>query len=353
MKRTVFTALQIAITVGALWFVFRDPGKRREIAEALTHASALWLLLGFAAYGVVELGATVRWQLLLRVQGVRLSWGRVIALVMIGLFFNFFIPGGTGGDAVKIFYMLKETPGHRAGAVLSVLVDRLVGLFALVMAAAILIAVKWEWLTSDPQTARWVWMTLAVLGASLVFLLVSSALTGFRLVHRLPARFPGRDKLAELALAYNQYGRHWRATLAAFGISICTHLGYWFTFYAAARSFATASTRLPTAAEFYAVMPIVGTITSLPISVGGVGWREVIFETFLSNLCHASQGLAVAISSTGYVLTLGWGLIGGLMYLAYRPSDHTRLREIREQVAAFEHKVAEREIALETKQDSR
>lgn len=351
MKRTLVTFFQIAITAGILWFVFRDPHKRAEMAEALSHANPLWLLLGFAFYGAVELCAAVRWQLLLRVQNVHLSWARTFALVMVGLFFNFFIPGGTGGDAVKIFYLLKETPGHRAGAVLSVLVDRLIGLCALILLAAALIAMKWSWLMSDPETAHWVEIALLVLGGSMLFLVTSFVITGFHLVHKLPVRFPGRDKLAELALAYHHYGRCWRASLAAFVLSIFAHAGYWATFYCAARSFAAPSTKLPTFAEFFAIMPIVGTITALPISLGGIGWREVLFQTFLGNLCDASEGVAVAISSSGYFLTLGWGLIGGLMYLSYRPSAHAKLRDMRAEVAAFEHKVAAREIALEARQD--
>jgi uncharacterized protein (TIRG00374 family) len=351
MKRASLTALQIAITAGILWFVFRDPHKRSEMAAALSHANPLWLLLGFALYGAVELCAAVRWQYLLRVQGVHLSWARTFALVMIGLFFNFFIPGGTGGDAVKVFYLLKETPGHRAGAVLSVLVDRLIGLCALIALAAALIAMKWSWLMSDPETAHWTEVALLVLGGSLLFLITSFAITGFHLVHKLPARFPGRDKLAELALAYRHYGRRWRTSLVAFVLSIIAHAGYWGTFYCAAQSFAAPAKTLPTFAEFFALMPIVGTITALPISVGGLGWREVLFQTFLSNLCDASEGVAVAISSSGYFLTLAWGLIGGLMYLAYRPSAHPKLRDMRAEVAAFEHKVAAREIALESRQD--
>ena len=39
------------------------------------------------------------------------------------------------------------------------------------------------------------------------------------------------------------------------------------------------------------------------------------------------------------------------MYLAYRPSAHPKLREMRAEVAAFEHKVAAREIALETRRE--
>jgi hypothetical protein len=40
--------------------------------------------------------ATVRWQILLRIQGIWLSWLQAGAIVMIGLFFNLFLPGGVG-----------------------------------------------------------------------------------------------------------------------------------------------------------------------------------------------------------------------------------------------------------------
>jgi hypothetical protein len=48
------------------------------------------------------------------------------------------------------------------------------------------------------------------------------------------------------------------------------------------------------------------------------------------------------------LLTFFWGLIGGLIYLLYRPSDHSRLRDIKTEMAALEHTVAEEEMALET-----
>lgn len=348
MRRALLTALQLAITAAILWFVFRDHAKRAEMFSTLHRANLLWLLLGLATYGIVELGAGLRWRLLLQVQGIQLVWSRVLSLVFIGLFFNFFIPGATGGDAVKIFYLLKETPGRRAPALLSVLVDRLLGLFALVLLASVLIALKWSWLTSTAETARWVWIVLAVLAGSLGFLVLSAILSSRHLVHRLPARFPGRDKLAEIALAYNLYGRKWQASLGALLISVPTHLGYYFTFYCAARSFGGVEVKLPNLPEFFAVMPIVGTITSLPISLGGIGWREVLFETFLRDLCGVSGGLAVAVSSTGYLLTLAWGLFGGALYLLYRPSVHPKLREMRAEVAAFEHEVAAEEMALES-----
>jgi len=346
LKKTVFTALQVLVTVGILILVFHDPAKRAEMAHALGHANRGWLLAGFAAYGLVEILAGIRWQLLLRVQGIALSWARLFMLLLIGVFFNFIIPGGTGGDVVKVFYLLKETPGKRAQALLSVLVDRLFGLFSLIAMAGVLIAVQWRWLLSGPDVAKYLWTALAILGAGLAGLGVSFLLTGLGLIHKLPARMPGRDRLAELALAYNLYGRAWKVSAAAFVLAVGVHLAYYAMFFCAAAAFG-ATSRTPTYAELCTIMPIVDTLTAMPISLGGLGVREKLFQVFLGNLCGVSEAVAAIMSTTGYGLNLVWGLLGGLLYLFYRPSEHARLREMRAEVSTLEHAVAEEEIALE------
>ncbi len=346
-KKAVITTLQVGFTLTVLVLVFRDPAKRAEMAKVLAGASAWGLFAGFVVYGLVELIAGVRWHMLLRVQGIVLARGRLVALVFIGLFFNFFIPGGTGGDVVKIFYLLKETPGRRAPALLSVVVDRLIGIIALTFIAGFFAVTRWHWLIGSPETARYVWPVLIVLGSSLGGLHFTYIVARHNLIHKLPARMPGRDKLAELAVGYNLYGKAWGATLAAFVLSIAGHLGYFAVFYCAAESFHLAGTRIPTLAELCAIMPIVNTITALPISLGGIGVREGLFELFLGQLCQVSAAVAVMISSVGYLLTLAWGLIGGIIYMFYRPSEHARLREIKAEVRAFEHAVAEEEIAHE------
>ncbi len=347
MKKAAITSLQIAVTLGILYFVFRDPVKRGQMAEALVHANSLWLFLGIVAYGLVEIVAGIRWQVLLRVQGIALTWKRICALVMIGLFFNFLIPGGTGGDVVKLFYLLKETAGQRTAALLSVLVDRLIGLIALIVLAAFFTTARWRWLMSTAETSQYVWLVFIVLGASILGLAFSFIVSGFGLVHRLPARMPGRERLAELALAYNLYGRAWKPSLAAFALSIAVHLLHIATFYCAALAFSTPDSRVPTAGEFFSIAPIVNTIVSLPISLGGIGVREGLFQIFLGKLCGVSDAIAVVISSTGYALTLFWGLVGAAIYLAYRPSEHARLREIRREIATVEHTAAEMELARE------
>ena len=54
MKRIGIMLFQLLVTTAGLWYVFRDPQRRAQIAEALRHASLSWLLLGWICYSLVE-----------------------------------------------------------------------------------------------------------------------------------------------------------------------------------------------------------------------------------------------------------------------------------------------------------
>ncbi len=130
MKKIVVTTLQLAVTIALLIWVFHDPEQRHKMAKALHEADYRWVVAAIVAYIIVEIAAAVRWQILLRVQKIRLNVSRLSGLFLIGMFYNQFLPGGTGGDIIKSYLLLKETPDHKAGALLAVVFDRLIGLVA-------------------------------------------------------------------------------------------------------------------------------------------------------------------------------------------------------------------------------
>jgi uncharacterized membrane protein YbhN (UPF0104 family) len=172
-------------------------------------------------------------------------------------------------------------------------------------------------------------MALILLIGSAGTIFFSFVASGCGLVHKLPARMPGRERIAEFALAYNHYARAWPATLLAIVSSIFSQLGYFTTFYCAARALQTPLDQIPTLRELCTIMPFVNTITSLPISLGGLGVREGLFQVFLNELVGTEKSLAVVISWLGFLLTAVWGGIGGLLYLFYRPTEHAKLGKIR------------------------
>jgi uncharacterized membrane protein YbhN (UPF0104 family) len=162
------------------------------------------------AYFVVEVAAAFRWHVLLKVQGIRLSVPRLSGLFLIGMFYNQFLPGGTGGDIIKSYFLLKETD-RKAGALLAVVFDRFIGLVALVAITVTLVSLRFDLLAQTHETRRYLWFLLILLGISIVcFLRADVAVTNFfavmpieRTISALPISFAGvglREKVLQTML---------------------------------------------------------------------------------------------------------------------------------------------------------
>ena len=316
MKKILITLLQLAVTAGALWLIFRKPENRAAIALAFTQADPGWIVAAVIAAAFSPITATIRWWLLLNVQDIRPGWKRVTQLYMIGSFFNLFLLGSTGGDALKMFYLVREVgPSKRAGAILTVVVDRLLGLLALVALAVVFVTARYGWLTRTRETTATLATFGLILGSAVGGLALVFAVIGLRLVDKLPARLPGRSKFVDLAEACRIYARAWRTTLLGIAISWVGHSSFFFTYYFAARA-VHSTVKLW---DMTTLLPIINTIVAVPISVSGLGLREQLFKGLLGDLCGTPTGEAVAISFIGFLCSVTfYGLLGAVFFLFYR-----------------------------------
>jgi uncharacterized protein (TIRG00374 family) len=342
MKKILVTLFQLSVTVAVLYWVYHDPNRRAQMVEAIRNAQYRWVALGILAYAVVEVAAAFRWHVLLKVQKIHLSLPRLSGLFLIGMFYNQFLPGGTGGDIMKSYYLLKETPDKKAGALLAVVFDRFIGLVALVAITVTLIGLRYDFLAQTPQTRNLLWLLLFLLGTSVLTLISTFVISGFNLFHSLPEKFPGRDKLIEISAAYHLYAHHWRATLVAFATSLVAHLATFTTFLCAAYALGAP---VPVV-NFFAVMPVERTISALPISFAGIGIREKVLQIMLSGLCGVPEAKAILIGSLSFLIILVCCLPGALVYLFYKPSGavgRVKMSEMEHEVVALEHEIGEAE----------
>src|SRR6266576_1957819 len=307
MKKILLTIFQLGVTIGVLYWVYHDPSRRAQMVEAIRNAQYRWVVMGILAYLVVEIAAAFRWHVLLKVQKISLSLPRLAGLFFIGMFYNQFLPGGTGGDIVKTYLLWKETPKQKPGALLAVMFDRMIGLIVI---TGVLIFLRYGWLTRETAAQLdsnplhnprfYVSVVLAVFGASVLFVTTTFLVSGFNLLHKLPHRLPGREKLIEISAAYHLYARHWRATTAAFGASLVCHLGTFATFLCVAYAFRANVALI----DFFAIMPVERTISSLPISFAGVGTREFVLQVMLLNLLSVPREVTRLIGLMGFTVIL-------------------------------------------------
>jgi uncharacterized membrane protein YbhN (UPF0104 family) len=108
------------------------------IHSLLVEASGRWYLLALAwALLVIPFMVTaVRWRGLLRPQGIQMSFARCLQLTFVGQFYSILLPGVTGGDLVKIIYTARLT-GSKTKSLITILLDRVMGLLALMTIAAV------------------------------------------------------------------------------------------------------------------------------------------------------------------------------------------------------------------------
>jgi hypothetical protein len=318
IKKVSIILLQLLVTAAGIFYVFHDPKERTLIAQALRHSDWKWLLLGWLCYGMVEALATVRWQILLRIQGIHLNWLRVGATVMIGLFFNMFLPGLVGGDVMRLYFVFKDAPRQRNRATLSVAMDRLLGLLSIVFLAALVVLFRFGWLKRFPVTTHIAYLALGLLGAAVVLIALLFGAVAFGLLKKLPKRFPSRKTILQSGKALDLYRTHSRPVLLAFILTVVAHLAYYMTFYCAAQSLHGSTNRTPSVSDVLSIMPLVNTITGVPISFGGVGVRETLFQQLLGNLAHVPAALAAITATLGFVIQASWGLVGGIAFIVSR-----------------------------------
>jgi uncharacterized protein (TIRG00374 family) len=259
--------------------------------------------------------ATVRWQILLRIQGITLGWLHTFAIVMIGLFFNMFLPGLVGGDAMRLYFVFKCAPRQKTRATLSVAMDRILGMLSILFLAGLSVGLQFRWLSRSDTTLHIVYSVLGLLGIGSACVLLLFGAVRFGLLRKLPKRTPFRPAIMESGKALQLYGAHLGVMSIAFAITVVAHLIYYLSFYCAAQSLHGTRSASLSVTDILSIMPLVNTVTALPISFGGVGVRETLFQELLGNLAHVPPAIAAVTASLGFVIQASWGLLGAAIYL--------------------------------------
>jgi hypothetical protein len=129
----------------------RGPGHRADGASAPTlHTSGRRSSFSPIVYVITA----YRWHALLAAVGIMLPLARTFVLNMVGAFYNTFMPGSTGGDLLKAYYASKQTP-HKMRAVMTVIIDRILGLLALVLMGGTMAAYEYFALDRGEPARPW------------------------------------------------------------------------------------------------------------------------------------------------------------------------------------------------------
>jgi hypothetical protein len=136
-RKKGITLLKVAISAALLYFIFtKIPFS--EVLTIVKKSQPLYVVGALLFFVVSKIIAAFRLNLYFHELGVLLTHKSNLKLYLLGMFYNLFLPGGIGGDAYKGYYVKQhfEVPTKKVVAVL--LLDRLSGLLLLFVFACIL-----------------------------------------------------------------------------------------------------------------------------------------------------------------------------------------------------------------------
>jgi len=286
----------------------------------LVHAGAL--ILSIILMGFTILLGVWRWRLVLRVQGLELSLGRSLEISFIAHFFNSFLLGSTGGDLMKAYYAARESHHKKTEAVVTVFVDRLIGLWAMLLFATIMILPNWSLLVSHsrlrPLAALIVVMMIACTAVVVLAFWggVSRAWSGARPWLR---RLPKGEWIERSLDACRLFGHQHFLVSRAVAISMILNTVCVLQLMALAWGL---QLTIPPLALFV-IVPMIICISALPITPSGLGIRENLFVLMLAAPAIAvPETPALSLSLLAYAGSLFWSLVGGAVYLTLRERHH-------------------------------
>jgi len=294
------TFLKVAVVAGALAYLVGSgrlsPGDLRLGAPGAVALLACMVAL-----------TCVRYWLLLRGAGIRLRFRDACRVNLIGLFFNTFMPGGAGGDLVRMGYVHRYA-GDGAGAVASTLVDRCFGLLGVLALSGTALAIGWGRVRGDPALralAVVVFSVLATAGVHGFFLLfVFSRRPDGRLASRV-RRLPLGDKVVALVDALLAYRGSLPLLAGAFALSVALHACNLGAVHLLGGGGA------PMEHVFFA-WPAAFVVNALPVPGGGLGVGEAAYDHLLA-LCGTAGGAPVFFAWRCWLVA--FGLLGLPLYL--------------------------------------
>ena len=126
MKNKLLGIFQIIVTVFFIYYTLSKIGLNK-ILEVIKSADLLFILFASVVYFLAQIISSERLWFILKENNLIISSKENIKLYMVGIFYNFFIPGGVGGDAYKGVLMNKKFQWSLKKVYKLLILDRLIG----------------------------------------------------------------------------------------------------------------------------------------------------------------------------------------------------------------------------------
>jgi glycosyltransferase 2 family protein len=303
---------KIVVSIALLAFLFSKIDTARLWASA-KKASVPWLVAALGVQALNLIASTWRWRLLLDAQDVKLKSRTLLGSYLVATFFNNFRPSNVGGDVIRI----RDTAGATRSKTLAttiVLVDRALGLMALVLISAVgaTAAARYYGSGASPIWPSWLW-AFFLAGAAITAPVVYAPEGFGRLLQPLTIVHPEwvGKRIDKLTATLSRFRERPSALAGCFSGAVFVQ-GLMVVFYLAV----VYALKIPvTASELAVIVPISLVVQMLPVSVNGLGLREATFSFYFTRLGLPIES-AVLLSLMGAAVLLVFSLSGAAVYVS-------------------------------------
>lgn len=306
------------VAAGILTWLYRSGNLRFDFIDALLKQPSVLALCLFITAISLFLN-NERWRTLLHSQGLIYTRLETAKLTLIGQFFNFAMPGGVGGDIIKSYYLTRMNQGQKTRSVMTVLMDRLMGLHAILVLGFLAMLFDLEKILSVPEL-RLVFLavTLGTIAyTTIVFIFQSRREWIKRTVRRTIEKLPLKHRFQQVYDTFNAYGQQKSTLGLAFLYSLISQSLAIAFMYIVCRT--TYGVEL-SAHSFFIIVPVGFILTAIPISPAGVGVGQAAFLFLFGVYSPELKHLGPSALTAWQTSLLLFGLIGGMIYLFNRTS---------------------------------
>ena len=330
LKKTIITLLKVllplAIIVGLLASI--DPCDLQHLRERPKEWGTLGLAFAVAMFAVCI--TFVRWYLLVRTLHIPFRLRDAFRLGFLGFLLNFVVVGSVGGDLFKAFFIAREQSNRRTEAVATVVVDRMIGLYALLLvtSAAILLGSVSQATIALTTICNATLFTTAVGTVGMMLILVPGFTRG-----SLSEFFTGLPKIGHtigrLIESVRMFRKRYDVMAVILLMSMGVHALLAFSIFLIARGLFG---QTPTFAEHMVIVPLSNVAGAIPFMPGGLGTFEFAMEKLYIYVPANGPGevIGVLVALSFRIVTIAIAAVGAVFY-------YTSRREVRAVMNEAEH----------------
>ena len=317
MKRKIFSVSQIIITVALLFYLAKKVNISQAI-DVMKQANIFYLLASGLLFLIFLMVGNWRWKILLDARGQKFSYGYLMKVYFVSWFFNNILPTTVGGDVFRVAYTSKkdDATGKRftSPALAAAFVDRFIGFIGLFFFASL--ASSALFLTGMGKNH---YLLFNIIGFFLLIIIMLAVFSDK--VHQLFSRIFSRIKIFNLGerfeRAYSEikeYRQVKTKLVYSFLLSLIIQALLGLVWFLIAKGVSVGVSVL----HYFLYIPVIGVITMLPVTVGGLGMRENLFVKIFSTILNVAREKATAISLLYLIVNLIFALIGGFVFLFFK-----------------------------------